>query len=131
AQKKYRSALSLLNSDTVKNHSDPDDKLQQLSIVARSHIALGDKDSYADTLALITSLEGAEAEAEVSYLKASFAFSQGKPDEAQQILEQSNQKFPEHLKSLIMLGELTLYRNDLEAAENYLTRALTLTRTGD
>src|SRR5690554_2532463 len=129
AQKKYRSALSLLNSDTVKNHSNPDDKLQQLSIVARSHIALGDKDSYADTLALITSLEGAEAE--VSYLKASFAFSQGKPDEAQQILEQSNQKFPEHLKSLIMLGELTLYRNDLEAAENYLTRALTLTRTGD
>lgn len=129
AQKKYRSALSLLNSEAVRDQSNPNDKLEQLSIMARSHIALGDKDSFADTITLVAQQEGAEAE--LSYLNASFAFSQGKPEEAQQILEQSVQKYPEHLKSLIMLGELTLYRNDLEAAENHLTRALSLTRTGD
>jgi tetratricopeptide (TPR) repeat protein len=125
--KKHRSALNLLNDYAPAEGED----LQRLTLMAYAHIALGDTQSAEKALQQMAALPDAEAAEQVQYLRAAMALSQGKQETAAQILSQLLSKNPEHLKALTMAGEIALYNNKLEVAEEHLTKALTLAKTSD
>lgn len=126
ATKKYRSALNLLN-----NLSEvPDaDRVRVIRMKGIANIALGDKEGYENALQELQAIEGGVVYA--AYLQASYELSQGRSKEGIAILEDAVLDFPEHLDTLILLGEISLYSNQLDQAERYLTRALSLSPAGD
>lgn len=126
ATKKYRSALSLLNSHTA---SSDFERLRQARMQGIANIALGDNEGYENAVQDLQKIDGGGAE--VTYLQASFEIAQGRSEAAAVILEKSVNESPEHIRSLILLGEISLYANQLENAEKHLTRALSISSPGD
>jgi tetratricopeptide (TPR) repeat protein len=125
ATKKFRSALNVLNSSS----SSDAEQQRRLIMQARAHIALGDQNALAETIQTLQKIEGSATE--VEYLRASAELAQGRREEAQTILQAVVAQSPEHVKSLLLLGELSLHANQLAQAEGHLTRALALTPNGD
>src|SRR5690606_15682858 len=125
ATRKYRSALNLLNAESP----TAPERARHLSMKARAHIALGDREGYEAALQELQAMDNSAVE--VAFLRASYAYSQGKHQEARQILESSLAQAPEHVKTLLLLGQVSLYLNQLDKAESHLTQALTLTPAGD
>lgn len=125
ATKKFRSALNLLSNSKGREG----DELRRLSIQARAHTELGDKAGFDRSIQALQDIENSAAE--IQYLQANYAMSQGRGDEAVGILEASLAQHPQHLKTLILLGQLSLYANNLTKAENYLTQALSQSPSGD
>lgn len=126
ATKKFRSALNLLNSHPASSDAD---KLRQARILGIANIALGDKEGYEKVIQSLQGVEGAATEEQ--YLQASYTLSQGNTEEALKILETAVEQSPEHQKSLILLGEISLYSDQLDKAERYLTQALSKNPGGD
>ncbi len=125
--KKYRSALNLLNEYVA----DQGEALHKLTLITHAQIALGDTQAVEKALQQMAALPDQGAADQVQYLRAAQALSQGKQETAAQTLKQLLEKNPDHLKALTMAGEIALYTNQLEPAEKYLTKALTLVKVGD
>ncbi len=128
AVKKYRTALNVLETHPAPEAS-PALVQQQQFLAAQANIALGDKDAYQVALEKFRAANGSVAD--IGYLEASFQLAQGQTDEAITSLEATIQKDPNHLKALILLGNLSAYKNQLQSAEQYYTKALGLLPTTD
>src|SRR5690606_4247065 len=81
------------------------------------------------TLQTVQNVEDGNVTAQ--YLQGRFQLSQGKREDARQTLESALEESPNNLEVLLLLGELSLYTNQLEKAEDYLTRALAQIPSGD
>lgn len=123
SNKKYRTALNIINTYPAAS-DNPDDAQRQASIVAMSNLALGDKEAYAKALADFERLGGDPVEK--NYIEANSALSQGKTEEAVKLLEAALAAAPESIKVLSLLGNVSLYMQQLTKAEDYLTKALGL-----
>lgn len=123
SSKKFRTALNII--DTYPASADDQDNVQrQASIRALANLALGDKDAYAKALADFEKAGGNAVEKH--YIEANYVMSQGKTDEAQALLESALAINPENIKILNLLGNVSLYTQQLNKAEEYLTKALGL-----
>lgn len=127
AIKKYRSALNVI--ETYPAAVNPEIALQQQFLIAQANIALGEKDAYLAALEKFKALNGNEANAH--YLEASYQLAQGQTDEAIASLKSAIQKDGSNLKALVLLGNLSAYKNQLQDAEEYYTKALGLLPTTD
>src|SRR5690606_24209498 len=126
ATKKYRSALNILGTYTSTSDAE---RLRHYRMQGVAYTALGDKEGFEK---VIQGLEGLEnSESEKHYLLATNLVSQGKSEEAHALLEQAVVEFPDHVDSLSLLAEISLYRNQLARSEKYLTQALALRPSGD
>lgn len=123
SSKKFRTALNIVSTYPASNDNQTDVQ-RQASIRAMANLALGDKEGYAKALADFESMGGDATEK--TYIEANYALSQGKTEDAQKLLESAITINPENTKILTLLGNVSLYLQQLPKAENYLTKALGL-----
>ena len=121
ANNKYRSALVLLNDYKPANLSN-DDQARKQVLIARSSIRLGEKAGYEAALEALKKNPGKTDD--VTVLEAEYLVSQGQIEAAQQKLDTLAANSSGNVKSLIMLGNFALQRNQLTQAEEYYTKAL-------
>ncbi|MBE8716026.1 hypothetical protein C4F51_02355 [Cellvibrio sp. KB43] len=126
--RKFRSAINLLNSGNIRNLNENEQR-RAYGIQARAYIALGDVEGFQKTLEKVKAIPGSEGQS--AYLSAEFFMAQGNREKAAETLKAALQTGPDHLRSLILAGQIEFMENHLDAAEAHLTRALTLTANGD
>ncbi|HOY21891.1 MAG TPA: tetratricopeptide repeat protein [Cellvibrio sp.] len=123
ANKKFRSALNILSSYSP-NKDDIEASLQKQILMARANIYLGDKTELTKVLVDLERLDTKKIE--LSLVKAEASFAQGgttalSEDAMNQLIGAS-----ENIKALMTLGDLQLRQNNLAAAEEYFTKALSI-----
>lgn len=126
--KKFRSAIDLIKSGKVSS-LQPHDQRRAYSIQARASIALGDVDGYQDATKQLELV--ADSQRDLAYLRAEYAMARGDREQAAALLHNALQAYPDHLRSLILAGQIEFLNNQLDEAERHLTQALTLTTSGD
>lgn len=126
--RKFRSAIDLINTGNVSD-LDGSEQRHAYGIQARAYIALGDTSGFEKTVQYLKALP--DSQAQIAYLNAEFLMAQGNREKAADILKDALKTSPDHVRSLILVGQIEFMENHLDVAETYLTRALTLTTSGD
>ncbi|WP_390593333.1 tetratricopeptide repeat protein [Simiduia litorea] len=127
ASKKYRSALSLLESPA--NTTFPTDlALERKQLLGETYLYLKEKEKFD---ALLNGLAADDAGRNVYlYLLSAADLSAEKVDKAQAQLNELVGRDPQAFDALTLLGDIAIYKNDLDASEAFYTKALgTLTNT--
>lgn len=119
--KKYRSAISLLNDFSGSNLSE-EELVHKHLISARSYIHLGDKEGYEKTLAALKSIQSAQND--VVFLEVEYLMAQGRVEDARARLDEIDVAKITKASHLLLLGNFALQQNQLEKAEGYFTKAL-------
>lgn len=128
AMKKYRTALDVMQTHPAPV-SDAALYYEQSYLTVKANIALGEKDAYTKALESFKSLPDSEQDAK--YLDASIFLAQGQTEAAVTLLQEIIAQDETHFEALVLLGNLSLYENNLAAAEAYLTKALALVPNTD
>lgn len=119
--KKYRSALDVLNTYPPRL---PAQQLQQVQMEALSYIALGDNHAYEETLN--RGLRLGVVPADIAYIKATAATAKGNLAEAEALLLEGLLTDEDNLNLLESVGANYLAQNNLDKAEQTLSRTLAL-----
>ncbi|ACE85254.1 tetratricopeptide repeat protein [Cellvibrio japonicus] len=119
--KKYRSVI-----DTINNYpaSTPENKQRQAIAKAIANTYLGDRAGYDAALQELINVGGVETQQ--AKIRATYVLAQGKPEEAQAILEAVLPQAQEDTELLELLGSIYLYSQKLPQAESQLTKVLGL-----
>jgi len=126
--RKARSAIDILDKYPAVA-TDVDAYFEQQKLRALANILLGDKEAYQQALTNLKSSR--EDEVEVALLEARWQLAQGKLLEAENLLTPIAKAHEGNAELLKWLGFIKLAENDLDSAEAYSTKALSLTKSGD
>ncbi|MDN3638495.1 tetratricopeptide repeat protein [Simiduia curdlanivorans] len=128
ASKKYRSAIGvlepLIGSESVNGMAILVERLS-----AEAYLYLGDTDKF--DLRLKTLQAMPEGEHTALYLEAARALSEQKVDEAQRYLTKLVALDAQAFDALTLLGDISLFKNDLSGAEGFYTDALSTLNNAD
>ncbi|RYE53326.1 MAG: tetratricopeptide repeat protein, partial [Sphingobacteriales bacterium] len=123
AAKKYRSALNTLNSYEPASNDVPAKQKKQI-LVARSNIALGDKQAYEKSLLALKELDADKVE--IGLIEAEALTAQGNVGELNSSISETLKGALENTRVLIFLGDMAIRNNEYSSAEEYYTKALGL-----
>ena len=126
--RKFLSAINALTTYSDEN-AKGEDKQRQLRIEAMSNINLGNKNGYEDALNEFVLAGGAESEAK--FITANYLLSKGEIENAKAALSEVLAEDPDNLDALVLMANVSVFLNDLEGAEKYLTSALGLLKKTD
>lgn len=121
--KKFQSAIDMLKSHPA-NSSDVKNYQQWLISLATANAYLGNEADYQDAFNKLTATNGDQAERQM--VEVNYLITHRKLEEADLILEKIVQANPDNLNALILRGQIAAVKQDYPAAEQALTKALSL-----
>lgn len=121
--KKFQSAIDILKAHPA-NSSDVKKYQQWLIALATANAYLGNEAEYQDAFNKLTALNGDQAERQM--LEVNYLLTHRKLDEADATLEKMIQANPDNLNALILRGQIAVVKQDYPAAEQSLSKALSL-----
>lgn len=126
--KKYLTAINIVTTYPAST-SNPEDKQRQAWLTAMSNIYLGNKDGYESAVKEFSAAGGSEVEAK--FILANYLLSKGEIENSKAALLEVTAATPENIDALTTLANVSVYLNDLDGAERYLTQALGLLKKTD
>lgn len=126
--KKYLTSINTVISYPA-DATNPEDKQRQAWLNAMSNISLGNKDGYELALADLKALGGKEVD--TKYIEANYLLSKGEIEKAQAALVEVLVAAPENIDALILMASVNIFLQNLEGAEQHLTKALGLLKKTD
>lgn len=124
---KFQSIINLLSPLAIP--SDSESAINQLSLLGRAYLAIGDQSKFDTVLKKLAAIDGGDIEN--NYLLAGQLLSAGKHEQASEYLAASLTEAPDHFKSLLLQAELLLLQEKTDESEKLLIRALNRTKNAD
>lgn len=130
ANKKFKSASQLLEALPVTELSQ-DELVQRSRLLGEAYLYLKAYDDFDKLLASINTNGNPKAQIAQLYLSAAKDLSENKPDLAEEKLSNLLKQNAAYFDALTLMGDISLYHNNLDKAESYYTKALSSLQTTD
>ncbi len=121
--KKFQSAIDLLKAHPV-TAADDKNYARWLIALATANAYIGNDAEYKDALTKLAATKGDQVERQM--LEVNYLITHRQLDEADAILEKLVQANPGNMNALTLRGQIALVKQDYPAAEQSLTKALSL-----
>ena len=121
--KKFQSAIDILNANPVAPN-DTNNYQHWLTALATANAYLGDTAKYDDARAKLVALKGNAAELQM--LDVNYLLIQNKIEDADAVLEKIIQANPNNVTALILRGQIAGAKQNYTAAEQSLSKALSI-----